>query len=68
MIYGSASPKDASAKPYKALAVDLAGKAHRRHEETVEVGLSSHNRVEKAQARPDAGRQMKAAYTKSHGL
>jgi hypothetical protein len=54
--------KDASAKPYKALAVDLAGKAHRRHEEAVEVGLSSHNRIEKAQIRPDAGRQMKAAY------
>jgi hypothetical protein len=54
--------KDASAKPYKALALALAGKAHRRHDQAVETGLSSHNRVEKAQARPDAGNQMKAAY------
>ena len=54
--------KDASAKPYKALALDLAGKAHRRHDKAVEVGLSSHNRVEKVQARPDAGARMKAAY------
>jgi TrwC relaxase/AAA domain len=54
--------KDASAKPYKALALDLAGKAHLRHDQAVEAGLSSHNRVEKAHARPDAGGQMKAAY------
>jgi hypothetical protein len=54
--------KDASAKPYKALALDLTGKAHRRHDQAVETGLSSHNRVERAQARPDAGGQMKAAY------
>ena len=54
--------KDASAKPYKALALDLAGKAHRRHDQAVVAGLSSHNRVEKAQGRPDAAGQMKAAY------
>ncbi|MGA9848410.1 MAG: hypothetical protein WBQ45_12315, partial [Roseiarcus sp.] len=54
--------KDASAKPYKALALDLAGRAHRRHYQVVEAGLSSHNRVEKAHARPDGGGQMKAAY------
>ena len=54
--------KDASAKPYKALALDLGGKAHRRHDQAVETGLSSHNRVEKAQARQDAASQMKAAY------
>ena len=44
------------------LALDLAGKAHRRHEEAVELGLSSHNRVETGQARSNAGRQMKATY------
>jgi hypothetical protein len=54
--------KDASAKPYKALALDLAGKAHRRHDEAVEAGLSSHSRIENAQARPNAGAKMKAAY------
>jgi len=54
--------KDASAKPYKALALDLAGKAHRRHDQAVEAGLFSHNRIEKAEARPDAAGQMKAAY------
>ena len=54
--------KDASAKPYKALALDLAGKAHRRHDQAVVAGLSSHNRIEKAQAHPDAAGQMKAAY------
>src|SRR5208283_3072849 len=32
--------KDASAKPYKALALDLTGKAHRRHDQAVETGLS----------------------------
>jgi hypothetical protein len=58
--------KDASAKPYKALALDLAGKAHRRHDNAVEAGLSSHDRIEKtAQARPDVGGQMKAAYEAS---
>jgi hypothetical protein len=54
--------KDACAKPYKALALDLAGKAHRRHDQAVEAGLSSHNRIEKALARPDVAGQMKAAY------
>jgi len=32
------------------------------HDQAVETGLLSHNRVEKAHARPDAGGQMKAAY------
>ncbi len=54
--------KDASAKPYKALALDLAGRAHRRHDKAVVAGLSSHNRIEKALARPDAAGQMKAAH------
>jgi hypothetical protein len=54
--------RDASAKPYKALALDLAGKAHRRHDEAVEKGLSTHNRIEKAEAQPEAARAMKAAY------
>ena len=54
--------KDASAKPYKALALDLAGKAHRRHDQAVETGLSSHYKIENAQARPDAGGGMKSAY------
>src|SRR5208337_3741635 len=53
--------KDASAKPYKALALDLAGEAHRRHDQAVETGLSSHYKIENAQARPDAGGGMKAA-------
>ena len=30
--------------------------------QAVEAGLSSHNRIENAQARPNAGGQMKAAY------
>jgi len=55
--------KDASAKPYKALALDLVGNAHRRHDKAVEAGLSSHNRIEKTeQARPNIGGDMKAAY------
>jgi hypothetical protein len=54
--------QDASAKPYKALALDLADKASRRHDEAVEAGLSAHNRIERAQARPDASGQMKAAF------
>jgi hypothetical protein len=54
--------QDASAKPYKALALDLTTKARRRHDEAVEAGLSAHNRIEIAQARPDASCQMKAAF------
>jgi hypothetical protein len=54
--------KDASAKPYKALALDLASKAHRRHDQAVEAGLSAHNRIEKAQAQPNVAGQMKAAF------
>jgi hypothetical protein len=52
----------ASAKPYKALALDLTTKARRRHDEAVEAGLSVHYRIEIAQARPDASGQMKAAF------
>jgi hypothetical protein len=54
--------RDVSAKPYKALALDLAGKAHSRHDQAIEAGLSSHNRLEKAQARPDDASRMRAAY------
>jgi hypothetical protein len=58
--------QDASAKPYKALALDLTTKARRRHDEAIEAGLSAHNRIEKAQARPDAPGQMKAAFEAGH--
>jgi hypothetical protein len=54
--------QDASAKPYKALALDLAAKARRRHDQAVEEGLSSHNRIGKAQARPEASPKMKAIF------
>jgi hypothetical protein len=55
--------KDASEKPYKALALDLAGKARRQHDRAVETGLSNHNRIEKAAAeRPDLGGETKAAW------
>jgi hypothetical protein len=54
--------QDASAKPYKALALDLATEARRRHDQAVEAGLSAHNRMERAQARTDASGQMKAAF------
>jgi hypothetical protein len=58
--------QDASAKPYKALALDLADKARRRHDRAVEAGLSSHNRIEKAQAWPEASRKMKAIFEAGH--
>ena len=55
--------KDASAKPYKALAVDLAGKARRRHERAVAAGLGAHQRLETAaRAAPQAGADMRAAF------
>jgi hypothetical protein len=55
--------RDASAKPYKALAIDLAGKAHSRHDQTVEKGLATHNRIEKVvDKRPGVGAEMKIAY------
>ncbi len=55
--------KDASEKPYKALALDIAGKARRQHDRAVEIGLSNHNRIEKvAEERPDLRGEMKAAY------
>ena len=38
--------RDASDKPYKALALDIAGLAHRQHDRAVETGLSNHNRIE----------------------
>jgi hypothetical protein len=54
--------KDASEKPYKALALDIVGKARRQHDRAVETGLWNRNRIEKAQERPDLGREMKGAY------
>jgi hypothetical protein len=55
--------KDASQKPYKALALDIAGKARRQHDRAVEIGLSNHNRIEKvAEERPDLRGEMKASY------
>lgn len=54
--------QDASAKPYKALALDLADKARRRHDQAVEAALSVHHRIEKAQARLGAPSQMKAVF------
>jgi hypothetical protein len=55
--------KDASAKPYKALALDIAGKGRRHHDRAIVAGLSSHNQIERAvQARPGVDREMKAAY------
>ncbi len=55
--------KDASAKPYKALALDLVRKATRRHDRAVEKGLALHKRIETAaQASPDIGHRIKAAY------
>ena len=55
--------KDASAKPYKALALDVAGKARRQHDRAVETGLSNHERIETAaEARPELGDEMKAAW------
>ena len=55
--------KNASEKPYKALALDIAGKARRQHDRAVEIGLSNHNRIEKvAEERPDLSGEMKASY------
>ena len=55
--------KDASTKPYKALALDLVRKATRRHDRAVEKGLALHQRIETAaQASPDIGHRIKAAY------
>jgi hypothetical protein len=46
----------------QALALDLATKARRRHDEAVEAGLSAHNRIEIAQVQPDTSGRMKAAF------
>jgi hypothetical protein len=55
--------KNASEKPYKALALDIAGRARRQHDRAVEIGLSNHNRIEKvAEERPDLSSEMKASY------
>jgi hypothetical protein len=55
--------KDASEKPYKALALDIIGKARRQHHRAVQTGLSNHNRIETANAeRQDLGGEMKASY------
>jgi TrwC relaxase/AAA domain len=55
--------KDASEKPYKALALDIAGKARRQNDRAAQTGLSNHNRIETANAeRQDLGAEMKASY------
>jgi hypothetical protein len=55
--------KNASEKPYKALALDIAGKARRQHDRAVEIGLTNHNRIEKAaEERQDLSGEMKASY------
>jgi AAA domain len=55
--------KNASEKPYKALALDIIGKARRQHHRAVQTGLSNHNRIETANAeRQDLGGEMKASY------
>ncbi len=55
--------KNASEKPYKALALDIAGKARRQHDRAVEIGLTNHNRIEKvAEERPHLRGEMKASY------
>jgi hypothetical protein len=55
--------KDASEKPYKALALDIIGKARRQHHRAVQTGLSNQNRIETANAeRQDLGGEMKASY------
>ncbi|HZZ25206.1 MAG TPA: hypothetical protein VFE60_22755, partial [Roseiarcus sp.] len=55
--------KNASEKPYKALALDIAGKARRQHDRAVNIGLSNHNRIEKvAEERPGLSGEMKASY------
>jgi hypothetical protein len=55
--------KDASEKPYKALALDIVGKARRQHHRAAQTGLSNHNRIETANAeRQDLGAEMKASY------
>ena len=55
--------KDASEKPYKALALDIVGKARRQHDKAVQTGLSNHNQIEKATGhQPDPGAEMKASY------
>jgi hypothetical protein len=55
--------KDASEKPYKALALDIVGKARRQHDKAVQTGLSNHNQIEKAAGhQPDLGAEMKAYY------
>ena len=55
--------KNASERPYKALALDIAGKARRQQDRAVEIGLSNHNRIEKVgEERPDVRGEMKASY------
>jgi hypothetical protein len=55
--------KNASEKPYKALALDIASKARRQHDRAVNIGLSNHNRIEKvAEERPGLSGEMKASY------
>ena len=55
--------KNASEKPYKPLALDIAGKARQQHDRAVNIGLSNHNRIEKvAEERPGLRGEMKASY------
>ena len=54
--------KNASEKPYKALALDIVGKARRQHDNAVEKGLLNHNRIETVDGeRPHLGAEMIAS-------
>jgi hypothetical protein len=55
--------RDASEKPYKALALDIFGMARRQHDRAVATGLSNHEKIEAAdKRRPGLGAEMKAAF------
>jgi hypothetical protein len=55
--------KDASAKPYKALAIDLLAKAKAGREKAIDAGLGSHHRLEKTLlAKPTLGNQIKVTF------
>jgi hypothetical protein len=54
--------EDTSAKPYKALAIDLVVKARKNKEAAVDGGLSSHNCIETAALKfPDLAETMRTA-------
>ena len=55
--------KDASAKPYKALAIDLLAKAKAGREKAIDAGLGSHHRLEKTLlAKPTLGNEIKVTF------